>query len=222
MNPEPSPYDAAIADVQARIEKLQITLETLRQLRGQADGSPALAGAPRNSEAEVQHDTFFGMTIGDAASKYLTMTKSTKSTAEISAALEMGGLKHSSKDFPTTVRSVLGHRSDFLRVPNGDWGLAEWYPGVARAKKLKAEPQPKVAAKAEKAKVDTTPIAHDTGLTRRERILQIMRTNPSKGWTAGEIAAANGDKRKLVQATLCQMDEVVKADTGGYRIADAA
>src|SRR5205814_7831044 len=135
--PESNPYDAAIADLEGRIHNLQLALDTLRQLRAQSgDGgfAPSATSAPR-TETDVQHDTFFGMTIGDAAKKYLVMTKATKSTGDVAAALEHGGLKHSSKDFPTTVRSVLGQREDFLRVPNGDWGLAEWYPGIARSKK---------------------------------------------------------------------------------------
>src|SRR2546428_644363 len=114
MGPEnsPSPYDAAIADVENRIRSMQSALETLKQLRASALGEPMppAGSGGRSAESEVQHDSFFSMTIADAAKKYLTMVKGTKSTAEISAALEHGGLKHSSKDFPTTVRSILGPR----------------------------------------------------------------------------------------------------------------
>jgi hypothetical protein len=222
MSTEASPFDSAIAEVEARIEALHTTLETLRQLRAQA-GAAIPQGASRatgGGESEVQHDSFFGMTIGDAAKKYLNFVKATRSTADIGGALERGGLKHASKDFNTTVRSVLGGREDFLRV-NGDWGLTEWYPGQGRGKKAKPEKQ--ATPRAGKPKSKPTEKATPTdGLTRRERILRTMRTDPSKGWTAGEIAMATSDKRKLVQATLSTMDGIVRADTGGYRVADAA
>lgn len=121
---------------------MQITLETLKQLRAQPEGNPATFASGsfgRPSETEVRHDTFFGMTIGDAARKYLTMTKITKSTADIATALEQGGLKHSSQNFTTTVRSVLGQRDEFTRVGNRDWGLAEWYPGAGRGRKAESD-----------------------------------------------------------------------------------
>lgn len=36
----------------------------------------------RPNETAVQHDTFFGMTIADAAKKYLNMMKATRSTSD--------------------------------------------------------------------------------------------------------------------------------------------
>lgn len=240
MTPETSssPFDAAIAELESRIRNMQITLETLKQLRTEGGGvstGNAFANVNlRPGESEVQHDTFFGMTIGDAAKKFLIMSKATKSTADIAAALEQGGLKHSSKDFPTTVRSVLRNREDFLRVPNGDWGLSEWYPGMGRGKKGTAEKpekpataksQSKPRASKKKATLDTeeaSPAATNAGQTRRERILLTMQSDPTKAWTAGGIAKASGDpSRKFIQAMLVRMvadGEIEKAESSGYRL----
>lgn len=149
-SPSPSPYDPAIESLENQIRHLQSLLESLKALRLGSDGSPLAFSPPgsREAESEVRHDTFFAMTIADAAKKYLSMMKATKSTAVIAEALERGGLKHSSKSFPTTLRSVLGPREEFTRVPNGDWGLSEWYPGQGRGKKAKPEkPKRKVARK---------------------------------------------------------------------------
>src|SRR5689334_9512097 len=134
MGPETtSPYDPVIADLEARIRNMQTALETLKHLRASFTGDPIpLAATSTRTDTELRHDTFFSMTIAEAAKKYLNMVKITKSTADIAAALEVGGLKHSSKDFPANVRSIIGDREDFIRVPNGDWGLAEWYPGAGR------------------------------------------------------------------------------------------
>ena len=208
-----TPYDAAIADVENRIRSMQNALETLKQLRASTLGepSPAATNFSRSSESEVQHDSFFAMTIADAAKKYLSMMKATKSNAEIATALEHGGLKHSSKDFNTTVRSVLGQRDDFLRVPNGDWGLAEWYPGMGRGKKA-AKPAKKGHRKAKRSGRKTQ------SPTQEHRIIEHMKTAPSKNWLSSEIATALGLKRSSVQATLSRLAKegtaVTKADTG--------
>jgi hypothetical protein len=142
-----TPFDAAVAEVQLKIEELKTTLATLLRLQAEQGGAPSPTGGSRGGEAEISHDTFFNMTIGEAAKKYLSIVKTTKSTAEIAEGLERGGLKHSSKSFTTTVRSIIGVREDFTRVPNGDWGLTEWYPGMGRGKKPKAK-KPKRARKA--------------------------------------------------------------------------
>ena len=221
MGPEnsPSPYDAAIADVEARIRSMQMALDTLRQLRASALGEPAPAPGTvsRPPEAEVQHDTFFGMTIADAARKYLTMMKATKSNSDIAAALEQGGLKHSSKDFPSNVRSIIGHREDFLRVPNGDWGLAEWYPGQGRGRKPKA-------AKSARRKAGKRRKAAK-GPTLEQRIVDLMKTDTSKDWVSSEVARAMQEKRESVQSTLSRLakdgERVFKADKG-YRLTKTA
>jgi len=200
MTPETSPFDAAISELEARIQKLQGTLETLKLLRSGAEGTiPGSASmTPRPGDAEVQHDSFFGMTIADATRKYLNMAKHTKSTAEIAEALETGGLKHASKNFQTTLRATLGQKEEFLRV-NGEWGLAEWYPGLGRGKKAKAE-KPKKARKvranakktASKAAKAAGPILAESGVQTgpQARVEEYLAAHPDA--TAREIADALG------------------------------
>ena len=207
MTPETqSPFDAAISELENRIQAMQVTLETLKQLRARPDGSSvSVPFNGRGADSEVRHDSFFGMTIGDAARKYLMMTKATKSTADIAAALELGGLKHSSKDFATTVRSVIGAKEEFTRVPNGDWGLAEWYPAQGRAKraaedkhkakkkkKAKKRPSPATPAATQSPAPPVAPSPDDTGAAQKpgERIEAYLMTH--KGANAREIATALG------------------------------
>jgi hypothetical protein len=224
MTPEmsSSPFDAAITELEARIRNMQITLETLQQLRAEGAAAPASSSLlSRTEESQVHHDTFFGMTIGEAARKYLSMVKTTKSTADIAANLEHGGLKHSSKDFPTTVRSILGQREDFLRVPNGDWGLAEWYPGMGRGKK--ARPEQAKGTPPKTKKVETGKPAR-SGKTLRQQILETIKTDAQKGWLASEIADRIGGNRKKIATMMWIMmkdKDLSKADIG-YRLASAA
>lgn len=223
MSAEPSikstPFDSAVSEVQTKIEELKTTLATLLRLQGEYGGAPVAQS--RGAETAISHDTFFNMTIGDAAKKYLAMVKSTKSTAEIGTALEQGGLKHSSKAFPTTVRSILGQREDFTRVPNGDWGLTEWYPGMGRGKKPKAEKSAKPKSKAKAAKTGKSAETPAGGPTRKQRIMATIKTDTGKAWTAGEIATATNDERRLIQATMSVMasgGELSKDPDGGYRL----
>lgn len=95
MNPEGSPYDAAIADVEARISALQVTLDTLKELRAQSSGvstsSAASAARMGTVAGEIPHDAFFQMTVVEAAEKYLKMVKRTKPNSELADALIKGG-----------------------------------------------------------------------------------------------------------------------------------
>jgi hypothetical protein len=147
QNTESSHYDAVIADLEARRNHLNVTIETLRQIRAQADSNalpplPPLGALVAGGVAEIAHDAFFEMTIADAAIKYLKIVKQTRSTAEIAKALEAGGLKHSSKNFVTTIRSTLGQREEFRRV-NGEWGLSEWYRKEREPIKRKGTDKPR-------------------------------------------------------------------------------
>jgi len=158
--PTPDSYEAVIADLEAKRDQLTLMIENLKNMRSMASmvGVPGTAPAAQRgplAEHEIGHDTFFGMTIADAARKYLGIVKRTKTTDEIVEAVESGGLKHASQDFNKTVRSVLGQQEGFVRV-NGEWGLTEWYPGMRKDKKTKSVPViGKPPAKKPNAKVGT-------------------------------------------------------------------
>lgn len=225
MSSSPTPYDAAIEDVEGKIRQLQAVLETLRSLRAApADGSSPSApvGSSREGDTEIRHDTFFGMTIADAARKYLTMVKHTKSTADIASALESGGMKHASKDFNMTLRSVLSPREEFVRV-NSDWGLTEWYPGMGRGRKAKVVEKPKkdVALKPRSTKPAKKSSSQPKEGTRKAKILNVMQTAPEKYWTAREVTDIMKDPSvtsvQSVMTTMISSGELTKGERG-YRL----
>jgi len=240
MTPEASPFDSAIAELECQVVKLQTALETLKQLRSggtyTATAASITSGA-RPGDADVQHDSFFGMTIGDAARKYLSMVKTTKSTAEIAEALERGGLKHSSKDFNTTLRSILGPREEFVRV-NKDWGLTEWYPGMRKDKKAKSkamEPEtPIVAAplskKGPKGREPSAPIQtpNEEGLDPKahSQIAVLKAFRPNTPLSLKDISEATGlPYRSSSKAVfkLVNAGKLRKLDVGKYEmISDAS
>lgn len=203
--PKTTPFDAAVAEVQAKIEELKTTLATLLRLQAEQGGAPSLSAGLRGGETEISHDTFFNMTIGEAAKKYLAIVKTTKSTAEIAEGLERGGLKHSSKSFPTTVRSIIGAREDFTRVPNGDWGLTEWYPGMGRGKKPRNE-KPKKKAKAG---------------ARKQRIVKKQATKSESGPKPAEEKSSGKGPQAIVEEYLSNHSAATSreiADELGLRI----
>jgi hypothetical protein len=90
-------------------------------------------GDPKKDEvepvsADVRRDTFFSMSITDAAEKYLRMQKEPRPAKEICKMLKAGGLLTTAKNFYVTVYSSMLRDARFKKVGK-EWGLAEWYPG---------------------------------------------------------------------------------------------
>jgi hypothetical protein len=132
-------YGPVIADLELRIAALQATLDSLRSLAG--GGAPIAPASGNGSGLRVSgtavsfsHDSFFNLTAAEAAKKYLAAIKKTASVNIISDVLLAGGWKTSSKNVPDLLRTILGRHVDFVRI-NGEFGLAEWYPGRKGDKK---------------------------------------------------------------------------------------
>jgi hypothetical protein len=134
-NADRDPYEAVLADLRAKRDQIDQTIKLLEAMRG---GSVATATMPASSAALAPEEraesagAFLGMTIPDAAKKLLALRKRALSSAEISAAIQAGGLTMNSADPVNTIGSVLTRRfnitGDIVRVSRGMWGLAEWYP----------------------------------------------------------------------------------------------
>ena len=108
VSSELSNYEAAIRDLEAERQEIDLLIEGLKRRRAK-DGGESGGMASRPADAgNIADDAFFSMTVADAARKYLGMVKQTKTTAEIAEALLRGGLKSSAFDLPSTVRSIMG------------------------------------------------------------------------------------------------------------------
>src|SRR5947207_12033245 len=62
----------------------------------------------RYDEPQIPPNAFANMIIAEAAKKYLRIMRVPKPTDAIAGALVLGGLKHTARDFATTVRDTLG------------------------------------------------------------------------------------------------------------------
>lgn len=131
-------YAAVLADLLARRDALDKAIEAVKPLAGQS--APHNSSKQNSSQTfEIRGNSFFGMTIPDAAKKLLGMQRKPLTAPEIAKYLNDGGLPHTSANFANTVGSVLNRlsntdKSGIVKVGRGSFGLVEWYPGYKRGK----------------------------------------------------------------------------------------
>lgn len=150
-----------LVGLEAKRDALNQAIESLRVVLGlEAGGStPGVLGLPR----EITSTTFWGKTIPDATKLYLQMVnKKPQSTVQIADALLKGGMETNAKDFPATVQAMLrrfeNQADDVIRVPSGEWALAEWFPDRPRRRKVKGKAEGGAEAEAEEATANGTPV----------------------------------------------------------------
>ena len=147
---EPIDYEKVVADLEAKRATFNTWVDTaiqsMRQVLAAVSGIPQAAantpvgpaGTPSLAPASVTPDAFFGLSIGDAAIRYLQIVKRQQSTREIADALVDAHYPHTSQNFVNTVNTALYRRSkdeeDVIRIGR-NWALAEWYPGRRRSPK---------------------------------------------------------------------------------------
>jgi hypothetical protein len=122
-------YNVVLADMKARHAALGQSIASMEAwLKG--GGAPAGDfGASHNghSTTKIDIDTFAGLNIPNATSKYLRMVgKPARTTDIITKALNDGGLKCNQASVATVLgRSIAS--GDIYKVGRGVWGLKEWY-----------------------------------------------------------------------------------------------
>jgi hypothetical protein len=137
MPNEPIDYEVVVADLEAKRAALDTVIAALR-LALNMGATIAPGGAPSASPtakpidpATIRDDAFFGLSIGEAAKRYLEMVRRKQSIKEIADALERGGLPHTSSNFVNTVSTMMNRAAkadpELVRVGRGEWGLAGWY-----------------------------------------------------------------------------------------------
>ena len=115
----------------ARRDALAKAIEAVEAISGElALPAPGVAASRSQAkEAEIQHDTFVGMSVADATARYLGMVgRPARTLEEIAAALNRGGLNSAQGTVQTLLsRSHNGPNPVVRRAGRGTWGLPEWY-----------------------------------------------------------------------------------------------
>jgi hypothetical protein len=136
-------YSSVLADLEARRAVLDAAIAGVRQLLGQVGESKASASPQGATMADLPQDVapgvFHGLSISEAAKKYLQMTKTKHKTTAICDALRAGGIESASKSFYGNVFTSLKRNKEFIKLGK-HWALADWHPThvvAATAKKTK-------------------------------------------------------------------------------------
>jgi hypothetical protein len=123
-------YDVVLADLLAQRERIDAAISAIQAARGGAGAAAAQPSGGANS-AKVEPDSFFGMTVLEAAKKFLGMTKRPQKANAIADALKQGGYHFATDNALPTVASVLNRDDakggEIVRVGKGLFALAAWY-----------------------------------------------------------------------------------------------
>jgi hypothetical protein len=167
-------YAAVLADLEARRAAVDAAIAGVRLLMGQAPAQSVPAetllapGVPnarpdliaRGDAQDAQAiapGTFHGLSVAEAARKFLEMTKKKQRMKDISEALQRGGIESISDNFYGNVFTTMARRKDFVKLGKF-WALAEWYPNrpekpAKKTKKGRKGAKPRVVGA---AKTDAT------------------------------------------------------------------
>lgn len=128
--PEPTvDYQAVLADLKARRDQISQAIAVLESVAGAGGLGPSSGSG---DTASIRSDSFFGMSVPQAVKKYLGMTgKVPKSPNDITETLKKGGQEQATYN---NVYTALKRLPDVVKLPNGDWGLADWYGPSAKRK----------------------------------------------------------------------------------------
>jgi hypothetical protein len=161
---QPNKYAVMLAQLQAERVKLDAAIEAMRPLAGLEIGSDTISpssestitATPDHLPAKVDFDTFFSLSIPEAIKKYLAMMKRPQTVADITKALETGGLSTTATNLMGTVTATLTRmkriNGDVVAVRRGEWALTEWYKGRRFDKPEPTKKPKKRGAKSKKAK----------------------------------------------------------------------
>src|ERR1051326_1306766 len=131
-----SAHDSVLAELYAKRDEIDTAISANLFLKGSGATAPetSVRRVASGNGLAIPPNAFFGLGIGDAAKKYLEMIQAKRTLAQITKALEDGGM-HPQR--PNTVYAALRRREsvtgDITRVGD-EWGLKEWFSNIAKPK----------------------------------------------------------------------------------------
>lgn len=159
-------HDTVLNELYARRDEIDAAISAILFLKG-SSAAPSGSSRPESrnraiANGTIPSDAFFGLNIGDAAKKYLEMSRAKRTVPQITKALEDGGMPAQK---PNTVYAALRRREvvtgDIMRVGE-EWGLKEWFSNVNVAK---LNPAKKAKGKRSKKKKTTKKAASKASST---------------------------------------------------------
>ncbi len=133
--------DRSIEEAEQKIRSLRAAINTLCEQSGRPPRFAEAMLTPGGTKlSQIQDDTFYGKKQTPAMRDYLEMRKAQgfgpAKPREFYDALKSGGYQFETKDDETAIvglRALLRTQPHiFHRLPQGTYGLTEWYPDVKR------------------------------------------------------------------------------------------
>jgi HB1, ASXL, restriction endonuclease HTH domain len=151
----PNSYETVLQDLYAKRDEIENAINTILFLQGSppsAQPTSAGNGGTRVTRAGViPSNAFFGMSLVDAAKKYIELSQAKRTLAQIVAGLEEGGMPPQK---PGTVYAALRRREsmagDIMKVGE-EWGLKDWFASISTGDGTKGRP-PKAKSKKKSSK----------------------------------------------------------------------
>jgi hypothetical protein len=159
-------YMAVLADLERRRDELLAAIEAIRPLAALQSGQPTPGGTPGGGSAvkrqgqptSLRSDSFFGMKAPAAIKAFLGATKRPMSVSDIVEGLKTHGFTSSAKDLYNNLYTALNRmdaNDEARKLPDGTWGLSEWYPARSKPKQ-QASNGDKAEGASEAAEGDST------------------------------------------------------------------
>jgi hypothetical protein len=130
---ENADYQGVLEALKGRRARLDLLIAGLEaELTGQVEGGVVEPAARTPLSAgpmpAIHADTFFGLSIVEAAKKYLKMARRAQHTTAIADALAKGGLKRPEDGTLSSILVRAAKGREIIKVGKAMWGLSEWYP----------------------------------------------------------------------------------------------
>lgn len=138
-------YEVVVADLQVEVRNKEEEIAGLKRMVNQICGQQGMAPIYANTEvqadqglASIQPDTFYGQALNTSLRRILEMRKAANlgpaTVREFYEALVDGGYQFNTADSANASRGLrisLGKSTHtFHKLPNGSFGLLEWYPEI--------------------------------------------------------------------------------------------
>lgn len=139
------PYDIVLADLKAKRAQIDQAIAAIEAIKGgiQPQNQSLNAGLPSPSSTQITPGTFHAMSIVEATKQLLAIRKKPLNTAEITEAIQVGGVIFSTDNPANTVGSSL-HReasrpsgAGIINIGRATWALPNWYSNPGRFQKKK-------------------------------------------------------------------------------------
>jgi len=167
-------YAVVLLDLESKRAALDAAIAAVKAVLGLAPAdSPgsgpggALLPAPgTDGPQEVVPGVFHGLSVSEAAKKYLEMKKVKQKTRALCDALLQGGIESDSKNFYGNVYTTLSRNKDFFRRGKY-WMLTSWDPRRAAAASSKPAKKARRARKGSKDPGDKRKVVNISSTTEK-------------------------------------------------------